>query len=432
MIKYNPEQQTAVALMGDTLISTDQKGLTLIGEGGTGKTTCVAGAVEKWVKAGLNVLLTAPTNKATNQLAKSIRSQGITSSRVGYATLARALGMTMLPVDERKKASRVSEGLINDYDILVLDEGSMVAGHVWYRYLLPDVESSPIKMVVMGDAMQLPPVREKESVALQHFPVTELVKVERFTEGSAIAQVTTAMREAIKSDRIFFFDSKDYQVEVVKPAFFMKKILEEFKTAENTSDLQVIAWTNKRVDFINEQVREVLYGKDAEQFNVGERVVTGGPIRQYEEICLSTDEECIVTDVQVSSIMDESTGEEYKTHMVTLEPLYADVKTVYCHVIHPDDELKLQEKLAEIARRANSSARPVWAEWHKLNDLFASLKYTYCLTVHRSQGSSYKRVFVDVDNILRCKTKSERDKLLYVAASRAQESLVFNREKFTS
>lgn len=438
-IKLNEGQQKAVNLLVDGFLNGTTKGVTLIGEGGTGKTTCIMFAAEQWMKAGMNVLFTAPTNKAVKQLEHSARQYGLDFSRTRFCTVAKALGLALLPSEENKYASQQGASILCDYDVLVMDEGSMVGNTAFFRYLLPDIEDNNLRTVIMGDKMQLPPVKETNSPALEHFPVVELTTVERFGEGTGIASLTTTLRDSIENDKAFLFDGALYDVEVVKPAQFLSRILEEFDGDTDHEKVRVLAYTNARVDRINAAVREKIYGRDAKLFEVGERVVTGAPIVQDRELLLATDEECYVRNMIESSILDDDSGETYRTLMVTLEPVYAtDVGTVYAHVIHPDEAARLQDSLQAIANKARAKtttrnqSTALWAKWHRLKDLFSNLRYCYCITVHRSQGSTYETVLVDVDNILTNRRKDERRKLLYVAFSRASKRLVANKEKYSS
>ena len=81
---------------------------------------------------------------------------------------------------------------------------------------------------------------------------------------------------------------------------------------------------------------------NAEKYEIGERVVTGQPIYDGMEMLLSTDEECIVRQVTLSSIMCPDSGKEYNTYMLSLEPIYdSNVKTVHCHVLHESSFLRV-------------------------------------------------------------------------------------------
>jgi hypothetical protein len=124
-----------------------------------------------------------------------------------------------------------------------------------------------------------------------------------------------------------------------------------------------------------------------------------------------------VHSVREATVEDEDSGESYRTLMLVLNPLHSKVKQVFAHVLHADDQARYDARLAwfgDKAREIKSEAR------------------RYCITVHRSQGSTYKRAFVDVVNILENKTRSERQSLLYVAYSRPSQTLATNKSKYVA
>jgi hypothetical protein len=57
-------------------------------------------------------------------------------------------------------------------------------------------------------------------------------------------------------------------------------------------------------------------------------------------------------------------------------------------------------------------------------DQFADISYGNAITTHRSQGSTYKRVYVDLIDIIKCNNaKKESFQCLYTAVTRASENL---------
>lgn len=439
-ITLNQGQQLAVdsIVQGGTMARTQLQGYTLQGEGGTGKTTCIMWAIKEFLKAGLRVLVTAPTNKAVKQLEKSAREAGVVHMNVEFMTVAKALGLTLLPTAEQKRTRQVKDPVVSDYDIFIMDEGSMVSAFAFNQYLLPELEHHKIFTVVMGDEMQLPPVRETESVALQFFPQLTLTQTERFAEGTGIANVTTALRQAIQTDRPFVFKAEEHpDLKVVKPVFFLKEVVSHFDTNTDLEKVRALAYTNARVNTINNAIREKIYGKGAAKFVVGERVVTGRPIYRDDELLLTTDEEAIIQEMVETTIQDEETGQEYKAWGIVLNPCYAETGLVYTFVVHPDDAMILEEDLAALARQAKKSDNPnesraLWAKYHQLAEISADIRHCYAITVHRSQGSTYDTVLVDSDNILGNKRRNEKRALLYVALSRARHNLISSRERYVA
>ncbi len=53
------------------------------------------------------------------------------------------------------------------------------------------------------------------------------------------------------------------------------------------------------------------------------------------------------------------------------------------------------------------------------------IKYAYCITVYKSQGSTYKHVVIDYENIYNCNRNNIENltRSMYVGASRAQDKL---------
>ena len=56
-------------------------------------------------------------------------------------------------------------------------------------------------------------------------------------------------------------------------------------------------------------------------------------------------------------------------------------------------------------------------------DCFAQLNYGYCITVHKSQGSTFKNVFVDINDILDNNNINETSKCLYTSITRSSKTL---------
>lgn len=64
-----------------------------------------------------------------------------------------------------------------------------------------------------------------------------------------------------------------------------------------------------------------------------------------------------------------------------------------------------------------------WGRYFTLLDTFADVDRPYCLTTHKSQGSTYRHAFVDAADLL--SSGGMRRQLLYVAATRASDTLTF-------
>lgn len=440
-MQYNPGQTAAIDLMVAVASSPVKPGqylgMTLIGEGGTGKTTCVMEAINRLLQQGFTVLLTAPTNKAVKQLIKAATEYGIDLSRVGFSTIHGALGLAMMPNEDRKTTFRAAEGCLANYDVVVIDEASMISRYMLQDYLIPELSMLGMKTILMGDDKQLPPVKETVSPCFTLFETIRLTKVERFDADSGIGDVVAGIRAALDNDQPYHSpETYGAGVETCLPAKFLELLKQHFVPGVDLDQKRILAWSNSRVNELNRKIRENIYGKRPERFYPGERVVTGGPVKDGKETLLGTDEECEVVQYRISEVEEEGTGLTFKTYQVILEPLHTQKRgRVIVHILHEDAEDEMEEELSRRARVAKNApkgtGRKAWAAFWSLKALVSDIRYCYCITVHRSQGSTFDHAFVDVKDILRNNIRSERQRLLCVATSRPRTRLYLNKPRFT-
>ena len=67
----------------------------------------------------------------------------------------------------------------------------------------------------------------------------------------------------------------------------------------------------------------------------------------------------------------------------------------------------------------------IWKDWHNnVIDVFADINYGYSITVHKSQGSTFRNVYLDMNDILDNKNNEEVLKCLYTGITRTSKRLV--------
>ena len=99
-------------------------------------------------------------------------------------------------------------------------------------------------------------------------------------------------------------------------------------------------------------------------------------------------------------------------------------------VVHKDSEEKFKNTVKLLKHRAG--IRDIdWVDVNKFINTFADLKYNHAMTVHKSQGSTFKQTIVDVGNIKLNRNKLELDRLLYTAVTRTSELLILYNVKKT-
>lgn len=141
----------------------------------------------------------------------------------------------------------------------------------------------------------------------------------------------------------------------------------------------------------------------------------------------------------VNKIKDKINNMSYKTWDIT--PNGFDTPTDIIKVIHSDDSFRYKKDIGFISENLikfknillkNKKDRLIkiilqrlWEfYYYKIIDKFADISYGYCITVHKSQGSTYNNVFVDFNNILSSNfQENQKVKCIYTAVTRASLKL---------
>jgi hypothetical protein len=409
---------------------------TLIGFAGTGKTASLQAFLHR-IKQHCHVLITAttPTNKALKVLRAFGKSSNITG--IEYQTIYQSLGMKLETDDDGKDRAVADPGgkqNLCDFDLAILDEASMLNASMHGRIV--GLNRRP-KFIFMGDSKQLKPVGDKtiSPVFTNVLASYTLDKVMRYPEGSAIANLVTAVRDNVgHSDWI---DPNEYAdghgVIVTGNEDFLDLLIEDLqsdKYLDNPDSVKAIAYTNKVVDWVNAYCHEKLYGTKSDAFVPGERLVSTKPITRWRP---GTGTEVILKnrfEVDVLSVHEDKI-EGYKAWQVRASVVDED-RRVRLVIVDQSERKRLDaelDDLRQIALRMPKGSRErkeAWRQMYELRDCFDAMVQAYAGTCHSSQGSSYNHVYICERDLMRCRDPLERSQLHYVAYSRAMEKLIIS------
>ena len=405
------------------------------GPAGAGKSTTSRLIREALIGAGYSVGLCAPTHKACQVLATAC---GVNKSET--ATFASLLGLREQRKNDETDFVHLagSKPRLSENDIWLGDEASMM-----HPKLLGYIENAAdfwTKIIFIGDSAQLSPVKfGKVSHALLVTPRFELTKVMR--HDGAVLEAATAIRKTTgnkwrplftkssigDTSSIFAYaDKKEWQHAILEMAV-------ERHGQDDPDAFRVIAWTNAEVAKLNAAIRKEVYGRKADPFIVDERVVTHEGVKNpddHKELAYGSSRELLIR---------QARQVEY------LHPACFDGKPFLCwelvtqtddgeparmiRAIDPTHEGRLQVALKNLRDDAYEKIRGgygqgAWTEFWDLNDAFASLQPYWCLTCHKAQGSQFRNVFVQGQDMDRAAGgAAERRRLWYTALTRAQRAV---------
>ena len=442
---YTPDQQAAIDRLVSFCLSEKKGGRILLkGHAGTGKSTIIQEVIRQVGRSKV-ICLTAPTNKATKVLNDMAYKYSVPVADV--RTIYSLLGLVLKPDGSVKTVQHTGgSDMESSADVVVVDEASMLNSNV-YRYILSSVDMYGYKLIFIGDRLQLPPVGEEDSPVFldDGIEVIELTSTVRQAEGSPIIELANVLRQAIIADdknsvikwindhpRIKTQDSGSLHL-LKKKQFkeWMKAGYVSEKYAEDNDFIRGVAWRNVTVDSMNEFARVALYGDPPPHpFALHENVLSADIVKEWHlraslkedgEIMMKVDDEgsvISVTELERHPMLPKAFS-EISVHEISLATAKGMVKAY----MPRGEGKKIYNKTLNRLQKEAKAERHLWANFWGYKESFNDIRPAHALTSHRSQGSTYKNVFVDVGDIFRNRDTVESLKSLYVSATRASENL---------
>lgn len=397
-------QQTAMDSFTEFLADPNEPVFVLKGYSGTGKSTLVRHLLDhlptllKTVKLlcpslpQYEVALTATTNKAAETLSQ------ITSSPV--STIHSFLGLRV----QTDYTTGQTHLIPKDRDqieqhIIFIDEASYVD-----KNLLTIIfrKTKNCKIVFMGDPAQLTPVKSSTTPVFDaNFIGAELTQVVRQAEGNPIIELSTKFRETVTSGEFFSFTPDGHSIVHLDRDSFYKEIEKEFtRTDWSYQDSKILGWTNKCVVGYNHYVRDLVQGDP--DLKPGDYAVCNKFITVNRNT-IKTDQMVLITSIAPA----QQYGVQGK--MVGIDGKFT--------VFMPNS---LSEKKARLAQAKSEKSYDIL---EKIESCWVDLRAAYACTINKAQGSTFDRVYIDLNDISKCNMGDQIARMLYVAVSRARHQV---------
>ena len=407
-LTLSPDQQAGYEAFSSFLLDPRKSVFVLAGYSGTGKSTLVRtllGEIDNLFKMArlinpayptFDVKLTATTNKACEAL------RFITHREV--VTIHSALGLRVQTDYSTNKSTlvvRQGADIVRD-TVLFVDEASFVDEPL-LRHIFKRTERC--KIVFIGDPAQLLNVGcDVPPVFHRGFEGAHLSKVVRQAEGNPIIELSTKFRETVSSGEFFSFQPDGHFIQHMERADFDQAILAEFGRPDwHYHDSKVLAWTNKCVVAYNRGIREYVQGDP--DFQIGDYAVCNHFVGS-KGYSIKTDQLVQITDISEPSYEHGLAGKYFTVDNAVVKFM-------------PDS---LTEKKALI-RQAEAEGNATVL--YEINNNWIDLRAAFACTINKSQGSTFRKVFIDLDDIKKCTLGSQIARLMYVGISRASEQVIF-------
>lgn len=408
-ITLSNDQQNGLDRFVQFLFDPDDPYFVLRGYSGTGKSTLIATLLERlpsYIETSKlidpdykcpEVVLTATTHKAAENLSN------ITGKEV--CTIHSFLGLR-LDTDYQtgkkslvvgKKDQEPKEGYL-----IFIDEASQIGMNL---IGLLFQQTKNCKIVFMGDPAQLLEVGSYNAPVF-NMGYTEVRLSETMRQmvngvpmENAITALATQFRHTVETGKWPEKVIIDGEAVIWMPREkFNKAIEEEFTRPDwKHKDSKILAWTNETVINYNKYIRSLLKGDPL--LTVGDYAEVNSYVRVGKD-SLQTDATVLITEMEPDTYEMGALG-----NWVTLNH---KVRVFFPR--YRAEKNKLANKLR--ANEMYSKALEV--------DNWVDLRAIFSQTINKSQGSTYGKVYIDLDDIKKCNIGNLIARLLYVGISRGR------------
>lgn len=435
----------------------------LVGAGGTGKTFITNYIIEHCIYSNSVIKCTSSTHKACRVFSNAINNKKVDTIQ---STFGLRLDLALEDFDpDRPQFNPKARPKLDNIKLLIIDEASMIPAKL-ITYINKKCKELEIKILYIGDAAQLPPVNEKQSIAFKICSeVYELKQVVRQELNNPIKALLDLLRYDIEHKTYRFIQYVSQHIgemnyneigdgfSILGQQAFKQYIDISFndeKYTENIDLYRIIAYTNNKVNSWNHYIRNSII-KDADKgiITINDLIMSYQTIvNEFNEVIINNSEEYIIKDIV--NYTDNKYG--FKGYLLKFQMIHGGRITKPLFVIDHMDKFtmlqydKVMTELIKNARNATGGTRArKWNEYYdfkkkyllatnvfKENKLLypRDLDYGFAITSHKSQGSTYDTVFVDLNDMIYDKNNNIYPNIddllrrLYVACSRASHNLI--------
>lgn len=420
------DQKNASDAFLDFLVS-DDTFFTISGSAGVGKSFLIRHLLEtfyskysayclllqKDVKK-FDIKITATTNKAVNVVQDFLGDLLDTHPNIEISTIYSLLGLRVQNnyktgktelVFNKDKGSYFSTVSKHTIPLVFIDEASFISEELQSIITSTMPKDVPVKVVYIGDKYQLAPVGQAYSI-MDSIIGEKAVLSEIVRNAGHILRTGIQFRDTVETGLFKPIQFNDIDVVHMNGKQFQQAIEDSFTDPGwYPSKSKVLAWTNNKVQEYNQHIRTVL--NKPKLFTANEIAVTNEYISSTKgTFTVNVDAEVLITAVhQDPCELYGVTG-----YMVELEHTYIGFMPINF----------LEAKAAMKAFAADKE----WKKYFEIKETWLDLRAVYASSIHKSQGSTYETVFLDLADIGTNWNANDVARLLYVSLTRASKKVV--------
>jgi len=428
-------------------IKTSDRVFTLSGSAGTGKTTITKIFIDLCNIPKRKISVSAPTHKAKKIISNSTELKGETlQSLLGLRPNTELVNFDI----NNPQFDILSQEKIDKYELIIIDECSMINKSL-FEHLIEKAGEFNVKILFIGDHMQLPPIKEvlSSTFKLQGENIGKLIEIVRQADDNPLLDLLTVLRKDIQRGSNHFhyilknsqnrLNSRDEGFVILRDKEnFKNYLLDIFKSNEFKTNKEFVkygAWTNVNIGAWNKFIRQQVHNEPDEKIVEGDLLMSYKTVTdRFLQSIITNSEEYIVT-----KVIDSVSSRFLNCYKTTIQGIHGGIaRDIY--IVKPEAYKEFIEIHNNLLETAITYRRHHWQKYynfksdHLLLETFKDKKgniivkkdldYGYGCTIHKTQGSTYDNIVINGIDLNKNSNKLELKKLWYVALSRASKKCI--------
>jgi len=413
------------------------------GRGGCGKTEILS-----FLTGVTHSVVCGPTHKSVQVLRDRLKSTDY-ANKVSIQTCHQFFNASPAYTDAGELQFKVSLPSRVECNVLLIDEVSMIPDDI-YEVYMKMIEKFKLYIITFGDEAQLTPVRPNKPLAPSLF----------YKNHSIDFKLKTNFRNEYPEYNSILNGLRIHQIENRKDRFPVLELLRGLEKVsrkeaidmfcDDDGDNRVIAHRtndkNNTVSKLNTMVRQKLYGVNANnRFNSGERVeftdhhtgqlLVKEPPYHESRIRYYANDQVIIRYVNETSRSYE--GKDIRVYELKLEngdtlySVYTEDLLLFNRLVEKRKKYVLSQVNRVLIPLNDTEKYLLWQDFYdESSTMNAPIDYSYAISCHKSQGSSYDKVYVNIEDFIWFFKTNQKSKvkqflqLLYVALSRSRSTAI--------
>ena len=436
----------------------------LTGAGGTGKTFITKYIISHCKYSNSVIKCTSSTHKACRVFSQALDGKDVDTIQ---STFGLRLDLRLEDFDPANpQFNPMAKPKLENIKLLLVDEASMLPSKL-VTFICNECKKLEIKIIFIGDNYQLAPVNEKKSIAFDRcFEINQLKEIVRQAANNPITNLLELLRYDIEHHTYRFLEYISKNIGATnyndinegfcicgKESFrhLINMSFNDEAYKKNIDMYRIIAYTNACVSGWNSYIRNtIIQDSDKNIITKNDLIMSYETIvNEFMEIVINNSEEYIINDIV--NFVDDTYG--FKGFLVKFQLIHGGMITRPLFIIDHRDKFTIQKyhktitSLISSAKSASGGTRvSKWKAYYEFKKKYLiaaniidrngktlysrDIDYGFAITAHKSQGSTYDTVFIDVNDMVYDRMgkpyANQEDLLrrLYVGCSRARTELI--------